>query len=67
MRERPVHWGSLVAVLLCTALASVSEAVLPACAEPAPVGQAVDSPPASAPGAPGGRGHPLEACRPSIA
>ena len=44
MRERPVHWGSLVAVLLCTALASVSEAVLPACAEPAPVGQAVNSP-----------------------
>ena len=43
MRERPVHWGSLVAVLLCTALASVSEAVLPACAEPAPVGQAVNS------------------------
>jgi L,D-transpeptidase YcbB len=44
MRERPVHGGSLVAVLLCTALASVSAAVLPACAEPAPVGQAVNSP-----------------------
>ena len=44
MRERPVHGGSLVAVLLCTALASVSAAVLPACAEPAPVGQAVNLP-----------------------
>ena len=44
MRERPVHRGSLVAVLLCTALASISAAVLPACAEPAPVGQAVNSP-----------------------
>jgi murein L,D-transpeptidase YcbB/YkuD len=44
MRKRPVHGGSLVAVLLCTALASVSAAVLPACAEPAPVGQAVNSP-----------------------
>ena len=27
MRERPVHWGSLVAVLLCTALALISTAI----------------------------------------
>ena len=44
MREHPVHRGPLVAVLLCTALASISAAVLPVCAEPAPVGQAVNSP-----------------------
>ena len=67
MRERPVHRGSLVAVLLCTALASISaggSAGMRRTGAGWPSGQLAA---ASAPGAPVGRGHPLEACRPSIA